>query len=180
MSVGDPHIVVVMGVSGSGKSTVAAMLADELGWDLLEGDDLHPPANVAKMAAGQPLTDIDRQPWLAAIAAWMADHLATGRSGLVTCSALKHSYRDTLRHATIGRSGDITFLLLSGTREELRARVTARKDHFMPPGLLDSQLDTLEPPTPDEHIIAIEIGPAPAEVAAAALTAVRKRIAGPA
>ncbi|WP_330179104.1 gluconokinase [Nocardia sp. NBC_01503] len=178
MSVGDPHIVVVMGVSGSGKSTVAAMLAETLGWDLLEGDDLHPAANVAKMAAGHPLADADRQPWLEAIAAWMADHLATGRSGLVTCSALKHSYRDTLRRAAIGHPGDITFLLLHGTREQLRARVTARKDHFMPPGLLDSQLDTLEPPTPDEHIITVEIGPPPAEVAVTALAAVRKRTGG--
>lgn len=178
MSVGDPHIVVVMGVSGSGKSTVASMLAETLGWDLLEGDDLHPAANVAKMAAGHPLTDADRQPWLEAIAAWMAEHLAAGRSGLLTCSALKHSYRDTLRRATIGQPGDITFLLLHGTRDQLQARLSARKNHFMPPGLLDSQLGTLEAPAPDESIISIEISPPPAEVAATALAAVRKRIAG--
>lgn len=168
-----PQIVVVMGVSGSGKSTVAGMLAATLGWELLEGDDLHPAANIAKMAEGHPLTDGDREPWLEAIARWMSDQITAGRSGIVTCSALKHSYRDILRRAMIGHpEAELTFVLLTGTREQLQRRLTARTDHFMPPGLLDSQLDTLEPPTPDEGIISIQIGPPPAEVAATALAAI--------
>ncbi|MFF2556831.1 gluconokinase [Nocardia sp. NPDC058058] len=175
MTVDGPRIVVVMGVSGSGKSTVAAKLADTLGWELLEGDDLHPAANIAKMAAGHPLDDADRQPWLEAIAAWMSERIASGRSGVVTCSALKHSYRDTLRGATAGHpEGRVTFLLPSGTREQLQARMTARTGHFMPPGLLDSQLATLELPGPDEDFVTVEIGPPPAEVADAALAALRK------
>ncbi|MFB8007392.1 gluconokinase [Nocardia sp. NPDC056000] len=175
MTVDGPRIVVVMGVSGSGKSTVAAKLADTLGWELLEGDDLHPAANIAKMAAGHPLDDADRQPWLEAIAAWMSERIAAGRSGVVTCSALKHSYRDTLRGAIIDHpEGRVTFLLLSGTRELLEERMTARTGHFMPPGLLDSQLATLELPGPDEDFVTVEIGPPPAEVADAALAALRK------
>ncbi|MGV9837640.1 gluconokinase [Nocardia niigatensis] len=169
-----PQIVVLMGVSGSGKSTVAGMLVSSLGWDLLEGDDLHPPANIAKMAAGHALTDADRESWLAAIAAWMSEEYTAGRSAIVTCSALKRSYRDVLRRSLAGRPGAVlTFLHLTGSREELQRRLTARMDHFMPPDLLDSQLGTLEPPGPDEHIVSIEIGPPPHEVAAAALAAIR-------
>ncbi|WP_067825049.1 gluconokinase [Nocardia inohanensis] len=167
-----PYIAVIMGVSGSGKSTVAESLAAQLGWDLLEGDDLHPPANIAKMAAGHPLTDADREPWLEAIAAWIAEHVAAGKSGLVTCSALKHAYRDILRRPLIGHSeAELTFILLSGSREQLQQRVTTRPGHFMPPSLLDSQLATLEAPTPDERIVTIEIGSPPAVVAAEALEA---------
>ncbi|MGV9667639.1 gluconokinase [Nocardia niigatensis] len=169
-----PQIVVLMGVSGSGKSTVAGMLVSSLGWDLLEGDDLHPPANIAKMAAGHALTDADRESWLAAIAAWMSEEYTAGRSAIVTCSALKRSYRDVLRRSLAGRPGAVlTFLHLTGSREELQRRLTARMDHFMPPDLLDSQLGTLEPPGPDEHIVSIEIGPPPHEVAGAALAAIR-------
>ncbi|MFD7844256.1 gluconokinase [Nocardia sp. NPDC059764] len=163
-----------MGVAGSGKSTVAGIVARTLGWDLLEGDDLHPPANRAKMAAGQPLTDADRAPWLAAVAEWMSAEFAAGRSGVVACSALKRSYRDILR---AGRTGypdaDLTFVHLTGSREVLRARLLARTDHFMPPDLLNSQLETLEPPGPDEQAITLEIDRPPAEVVAAALAALR-------
>ncbi|GAM47167.1 gluconokinase [Nocardia seriolae] len=169
-----PHIVVLMGVSGSGKSTVAGMLVSTLGGDLLEGDDLHPPANIAKMAAGHALTDADRKPWLEAIARWMSDEVSAGRSAIVTCSALKRSYRDILRGSMTGYPEAIlTFVHLTGSRADLQRRLTARMDHFMPPGLLDSQLETLESPGPDEHIIGIEIGPPPNEVAAAALAAIR-------
>ncbi|WP_040815858.1 gluconokinase [Nocardia concava] len=173
-SVARPHIVVLMGVSGSGKSTVAGMLVSTLGWDLLEGDDLHPTANIAKMAAGYALTDADRQPWLEAIAQWMSKEVAAGRSAVVTCSALKRSYRNVLRGGMTGHpEAVLTFVHLTGSREDLQRRLTARMDHFMPPGLLDSQLETLETPGPDEHIVSIEIGPPPNEVAAATLAAIR-------
>ncbi|MGW4245124.1 gluconokinase [Nocardia sp. NPDC004722] len=174
MTADKPHIVILMGVSGSGKSTVAGMLVSTLGWDLLEGDDLHPPANIAKMAAGHALTDADREPWLEAIADWMSREVTAGRSAVVTCSALKRSYRDILRRSMIGHPDAVlTFLHLTGSRDDLQRRLTARMDHFMPPGLLDSQLETLENPGPDEHIVGIEIGPPPGEVAAAALAAIR-------
>ncbi|MCU1642198.1 MAG: gntK [Nocardia sp.] len=176
MAIGDrarPRIVVVIGVSGSGKSTLGGALAVALGWDFLEGDDLHPAANIAKMAAGQPLTDDDRRPWLEAISQWMSGQIASGRSGIVTCSALKRSYRDILRHSMIDHpEGVLTFMYLSGSRDRLEHRLATRTDHFMPPGLLDSQLDTLETPTADEEIITIEIGPPPSEIAATALAAI--------
>ncbi|MFF0634278.1 gluconokinase [Nocardia sp. NPDC004151] len=169
-----PHIAVVMGVAGSGKSTVASIVARTLDWDLLEGDDLHPPANRAKMAAGQPLTDADRRPWLAAVAEWMSEEFAAGRSGVVACSALKRSYRDILRASRIGHpDADLTFVHLTGARAVLRARLLARTDHFMPPDLLTSQLETLEPPDPDERVVTLEIDRPPAEVADAALAALR-------
>ncbi|MEU1204120.1 gluconokinase [Nocardia sp. NPDC005825] len=163
-----------MGVAGSGKSTVAGLVARTLGWDLLEGDDLHPSANRAKMAAGRPLTDADRAPWLAAVAEWMSAEFAAGRSGVVACSALKRSYRDVLRAGRIGHPDAVlTFVHLTGSREVLRARLLARTDHFMPPDLLNSQLETLEPPGPDERAITLEIDRPPAEVAAAVLAALR-------
>ena len=145
-----------MGVSGSGKSTVAGILAGQLGWDLQEGDDLHPAENIAKMASGQPLTDADRWPWLQRIADWIDGHLAAGRSGLVTCSALKRSYRDVLRR------DDVVFVHLAGTRKEISDRLTMRLDHFMPTTLLDDQIATLEPPEPDERTLVVEIGRPPA------------------
>ncbi|MFE4461232.1 gluconokinase [Nocardia tengchongensis] len=169
-----PHIAVVTGVSGSGKSTLAATLARSLGWDLLEGDDLHPSANIAKMAAGHALTDTDRTPWLAAIAAWMSAEFAAGRSAVVTCSALERSYRDVLRRSLVGHPDAVlTILQLTGSRQQLADRLAARTGHFMPAALLDSQLNTLEPPGPDEAIVRLEIGPPPAEMAAAALAALR-------
>jgi gluconokinase len=145
-------ILVVMGVSGSGKSTVGGVLAGRLGWPLAEGDDFHPAENVAKMAAGHPLDDNDRGPWLARIREWMDAQESEGRSGIVTCSALKRRYRDVLR------DGEVTFVYLHGTREQLLARLTARQGHFMPASLLDSQLADLEPPGPDERAIRVDIG----------------------
>ncbi len=153
-------VLVIMGVSGSGKSTLGGILAGLLGWDLQEGDDLHPASNVAKMASGQPLTDDDRWPWLRLIAEWIDDHVTAGRPGIVTCSALKRSYRDVLR-------GDgVVFVYLAGTREQIGDRLSARLDHFMPASLLDNQLATLEPPGPDEHMIVVDVGRPPAEEAA--------------
>ncbi|WP_067789186.1 gluconokinase [Nocardia amikacinitolerans] len=165
-----------MGVSGSGKSTVAGMLSAALGWELVEGDDLHPAANIAKMADGEPLTDSDRWPWLARIAQWIEVQVRAGRSGIVTCSALKRSYRDVLRSAVPGRTGSIvTFIHLIGTREQLHRRLITRLDHFMPAGLLDSQLRTLEDPTPDEQVAEIGIDAPPDQIARAALAALRLR-----
>jgi gluconokinase len=139
------HVLVIMGVSGSGKSTVAGLLAGRLGWDLAEGDDMHPPANIAKMSAGHPLDDEDRRPWLAKIAEGIREHTPAGRSGIVTCSALKRSYRDVLR-------GDgVVFVYLAGTHDQIAARMVARHGHFMSVDMLDSQIATLEPPADDEN-----------------------------
>ncbi len=156
-------VLVVMGVSGSGKSTVAGALAHELKWDLQEGDDLHPASNVKKMAAGHALTDEDRRPWLEAIADWIRAHTERGEPGIVTCSALKRSYRDTLVRGSRGR---VVFVDLQGSREKIDARLKARTDHFMSAALLDSQLSILEPLEPDEQAIVVDIGPAPAEIVA--------------
>jgi len=145
--------IVVMGVSGSGKTTIAALLADRLGWRLLEGDAFHPPANVAKMAAGTPLTDEDRWPWLRAI----ADAMGQGGDAVVACSALKRAYRDVLRS---GRS-DVRFVYLRGGRSVIAARLAVRQDHFMPSALLDSQLATLEEPMLDERAVVVDIEGSP-------------------
>jgi len=150
-----PIVLVVMGVSGSGKSTVAGMLAGRLGWDLEEGDDLHPAENVAKMAAGEPLTDEDRWPWLDRIAAWIHLHTASGTPGIITCSALRRVYRDRL-------SGPgVAFVHLDGTREAIAARLNSRLDHFMPSSLLGSQFATLEPLEDDENGVIVELGRRP-------------------
>jgi carbohydrate kinase (thermoresistant glucokinase family) len=144
------YVLVVMGVSGSGKTTVATRLVERLGWDFAEGDDFHPAANVAKMAAGQPLTDADREPWLAAIALWIDAELQAGHRGVITCSALKRRYRDQLR-----RPG-VHFVYLRVTRPELERRLTSRSGHFMPASLLDSQLAALEPPAADEAALTVD------------------------
>ncbi len=134
-------IIVVMGVSGSGKSSVGRMLADQLDWDFLEGDDLHPQTNVERMHAGVALDDSQRWPWLDRMAAWIGDERARGRDGVVSCSALKRSYRDRLRVAGV----DVRFVYLRVERAELERRMQDRR-HFMPVSLLDSQLRTLEEP----------------------------------
>ena len=138
-----------MGVSGAGKSTVGALLAAELGWDFAEGDDLHPDRNIARMAAGTPLTDADRAPWLAAVRTWIDAHVRAGRPGVITCSALKRRYRDVLR------APQVVFVLLRADPAITARRLAARHGHFMPPALLDSQLQTLEPPGPDERAITV-------------------------
>ena len=159
--------LVVMGVAGSGKTTVVRQLAERLGWPFAEGDDFHPPANVATMAAGTPLTDDDRWPWLHAIAAWIAEREAAGSSSVVTCSALKRSYRDVL--ATAG--GRIRFVHLVGDPAVLAERMRGRSGHFMPPSLLPSQLATLEPLEPDEDGVVVDIGGPPDAVVGEALRA---------
>ena len=138
--------VVVMGVSGSGKTTVAERLAERLDWEFAEGDEFHPRANVEKMAAGHPLDDADRRPWLHAIGGWIDQREATGRSVVVTCSALKRSYRDLLRE---GRPS-VWFAHVTVDAEVLRDRLQERRGHYMPASLLESQLATLEPLQPDE------------------------------
>jgi gluconokinase len=146
-----PQIAVVMGVAGSGKTSVGRQLASALGWAFAEGDDFHPPANVTKMARGTPLTDADRWPWLDAIGRWMAAEAAESHSAVVTCSALKRSYRDRLRMAWPA----LRLVYLRVDREELQRRLAARLEHFFPAKLLDSQLHDLEPPQADEQPIVV-------------------------
>jgi gluconokinase len=148
-----PCALVVMGVSGSGKSTIAEQLAARIGWRYVDGDLFHPPANVAKMSAGHPLTDEDRWPWLRAIAAEIDRLAAASTRAVVACSALKRAYRDILVH---GRD-DVRIVFLDGTKDLIAKRLAARKGHFMPPGLLDSQFKTLEPPQPNERPITVSI-----------------------
>jgi gluconokinase len=157
---GQQPVVVVMGVTGAGKSTIAGILAGQLGWDFAEGDDLHPAANVAKMSAGTPLTDENRWPWLDRVAAWIRDHTATGMPGIITCSALKRSYRDRLA------GNNVVFVHLTASTDLIGQRLTARMDHYMPATLLDSQIATLEPPDADENAVSVPVGRAPSEVAA--------------
>jgi gluconokinase len=158
-----PPVLVVMGVSGTGKSTVARSLADALGWPMEEGDDLHPEANVDKMEPGIPLTDDDRWPWLDRVGEWIDGQGRKNEPGIVTCSALKRAYRDRLRRP------NVTFVHLSGTRDAIRRRMAAREGHFMPLSLLDSQLETLEPPGPDEQVITVDLGGTPEEEVAVVL-----------
>jgi carbohydrate kinase (thermoresistant glucokinase family) len=146
-------VLVVMGVSGCGKTTVARALADRLGLPFLEGDSRHPAENVAKMAGGTPLSDADRWPWLAAIAAWIDAQRAAGKGGVVTCSALKRAYRSVI----IGERPDVRLVHLDGDRETIAARLAARTGHFMPPSLLASQFDALEQPSLHEHPITVDV-----------------------
>jgi carbohydrate kinase (thermoresistant glucokinase family) len=150
---GDPSVIVVMGVSGCGKSTIASMLAHRLNWTFEEGDWFHPPSNVEKMHAGVPLTDEDRWPWLYGIAAWIDATRRVGNHGTVACSALKRAYRDIL----VGERTDVRIVYLKGTRDLIARRLAARDGHFMPASLLDSQFATLEEPGPDEHAIVFSI-----------------------
>src|SRR4249919_161758 len=150
---GAQMILVVMGVSGSGKTTIAKALADRLGWAFEEGDNLHPGSNITKMRSGHPLDDRDRWPWLEKVADWIDGWRQAGKSGVITCSALKRSYRDFLVR---GRP-DVRLLYLHGDIELIAARVAARKGHFMSASLLDSQLATLEEPGPDEYPIYADV-----------------------
>lgn len=148
-----PRRVVLMGVSGCGKSTVGEGLAQRLGWRFVEGDGLHPPENVAKMAAGQALDDADRAGWLATLADLLAQAQAAGQGLVISCSALKRSYRERLR------SGDpqVLFVHLSGSRELIAQRIAARTHRYMPASLLESQFATLQPPTPDEPALSLDV-----------------------
>jgi gluconokinase len=160
-----PLIVVVMGVSGSGKTTVAQGLAARLGWAFQEGDELHPAANVAKMAGGEPLTDDDRWPWLRAVGAWMDARLAAGESGVLTCSALHRSYRDFL---TAGRPA-VRFCHVAVDAALLRDRLEHRSGHYMPASLLPSQLAALEPLQPGEPGVTVSGSGSPTAVVDEAL-----------
>jgi len=155
---GSVRHLVVMGVSGSGKTTVAKELAARLGYEFAEGDDFHPPANVEKMSAGVPLDDADRQPWLRGLADWARKRHQQGVSTVMTCSALRRRYRDVLREGAAGTC----FVHLKVDRDRLVQRMSGRR-HFMPPSLLDSQLDALEPLGPDEDGVTVEVTDEPAE-----------------
>ena len=159
-SLPDPSVLVVMGVSGSGKSTIAMMLAHRLNWIFEEGDWFHPPSNVEKMHSGVPLTDEDRWPWLHGIAAWIDATRRVGNHGTVACSALKRAYRDIL----LGERPDVRLVYLKGDRDLIARRLAARDAHFMPPSLLDSQFAALEEPQPNEHPIVVSIVPHPREI----------------
>jgi gluconokinase len=148
-----PSVAVVMGVAGAGKTTVGERLADWLDWRFIEGDRLHPPENVAKMQSGQPLTDPDRTPWLAAVARAIDVWRASGACGVITCSALKRDYRRRI----IGSRRNVGLVYLDGSRELIAKRLAARRGHFMPASLLDSQFTALEPPGPDENPITVAI-----------------------
>ncbi|MFB7494924.1 gluconokinase [Streptomyces sp. NPDC056161] len=154
-----PHVVVVMGVAGTGKTTIGPLLAARLGVPYAEGDDFHPPASIAKMSAGVPLDDADRWPWLDAIGGWA--HGRAGRGGVVSSSALKRSYRDRLRAAAPG----IVFVHLTGDRALVEDRMSHRQGHFMPTALLDSQFATLQPLEPDETGVAVDVSGSPQEIA---------------
>ena len=142
-----------MGVSGSGKSTIGEKLAERLGWSYEDGDEFHPASNVAKMSAGQPLTDEDRWPWLQAIANEIDRVCAAGGQAVIACSALKRAYREVLVH---GRN-DVRIIYLKGSQELIASRLAVRKGHFMPPGLLASQFKTLEPPDIGENPVTVSI-----------------------
>jgi gluconokinase len=148
-----PCALVVMGVSGSGKSTIADALAKRLGWRYEDGDRFHPASNVAKMSAGQPLTDDDRWPWLQAIAGEIDRICKNGERAVIACSALKRAYRNILVH----RRGDVRIVFLDGSEALIASRLAARKGHFMPAGLLASQFKTLEPPAADERAVTAPI-----------------------
>ncbi|MGW0614822.1 gluconokinase [Streptomyces sp. NPDC002788] len=153
-----PHVVVVMGVAGTGKTTIGPLLAARLGVPYAEGDDFHPPANIVKMSAGTPLTDEDRLPWLDAIGDWA--HGRAGIGGVVSCSALKRSYRDRLRIAAPG----VVFVHLTGDRALIEDRMSHRQGHFMPTALLDSQFATLQPLEADEAGVGVDVAGSPEEI----------------
>lgn len=161
-----PLVLVVMGVAGSGKTTTARNLSKALGWPYRDADEFHPAANIAKMTRGEALTDVDRAPWLAAIAAWIDQNLAAGTSAIVTCSALKRAYRDVLAG---GRPG-VRMIHLVASQSLIAGRMAARKHHFMPTSLLDSQFAALERPAPDEHVLDVSVEQSPKAVVQDILT----------
>lgn len=160
-----PHVVVVMGVAGTGKTTIGPLLAARLGVPYAEGDDFHPPANIARMSSGIPLDDEDRWPWLDAIGAWAQERAGLG--GVVSSSALKRAYRDRLRAAAPG----VVFVHLAGDRKLIEERMTHRQGHFMPTALLDSQFAALQPLQADEPGVAVDVSGSPEEITILAVNA---------
>jgi carbohydrate kinase (thermoresistant glucokinase family) len=157
-----PLAIVLMGVSGCGKSTLGAELSRALGWPFRDADSFHPPANIAKMSRGTPLTDADRRPWLDAIAQWIDDRLARGEPGIVSCSALKRAYRERI----VGARPRVALVYLEGAIGLIAERLAQRTGHFMPPALLASQFAALEPPQPEERAVVVAIAETPARIAA--------------
>lgn len=155
--------IIVMGVSGCGKSTIARYLAELLDVPFLDGDELHPHANIALMSAGKPLTDADREPWLSAVRDYAIDAVSNGTDCVIACSALKRSYRDLLNKA-----GAVFYVFLDGSRELIASRMHAREGHFMPADLLDSQFSALESPIRENNVVTVDVAPAPRAVAQAA------------
>lgn len=171
MSATRPAAIIVMGVSGAGKSTVGALLAGRLGWPFEDGDSFHPPGNVEKMRAGTPLTDEDRWPWLRAIAARIAAARGQGAGVVIACSALRRAYRDVLRDG----KADIRFLHLTGEPALIMARQAARQGHYMPASLVASQFATLEPPETEADVIDLDVEAEPSVIVQRAIAALRRR-----
>lgn len=159
------QVLLLIGVSGSGKTTVGTLLARKLDWPYADADTFHSPANVAKMSAGVPLTDDDRTPWLLAIRAWLDERIARGERAVVSCSALKRKYRDMFRRP------EVRIVYLRGTPSQIAGRLSERHGHFFKPGMLDTQFATLEEPSPGEHVIAVPIDHTPAEIVDAIIAA---------
>jgi gluconokinase len=160
------QVLVLMGVSGSGKSTIGALVAGRLNWPYADADSFHSKANVEKMRAGQPLDDDDRGPWLRSVRAWIDERVTAGERGVVTCSCLKRKYRDVLRRP------EVTLVYLRGTPAQIEERLVARQGHFFKQGMLDGQFAALEEPTADEAVIAVPIDGTPTEMADAVLAAI--------
>jgi carbohydrate kinase (thermoresistant glucokinase family) len=164
-----PLVIVLMGVSGAGKSTAGNALSSRLGWPFRDADSFHPPANIVKMSRGTPLSDEDRWPWLAAIAHWIDARCAAGEPGIVSCSALKRTYRSRI----VGTRKDVRLVYLKGDAALIRRRLNARKHHFMPASLLESQFATLEEPGADEQPVVVSIAMSPLRVADAVIERLR-------
>jgi len=157
-----PNVLILMGVSGAGKSTIATVLARRLGWPFRDADEFHPPANVEKMKSGAPLTDEDRRPWLEAIAAWIDQQCSRGAHAIVTSSALKRRYRAVI----VGDRRDVRLVFLKGEKDLIASRLAKRHGHFMPPSLLQSQFDDLEEPGPEENPLVVSVDATPEAIAA--------------
>lgn len=170
-----PTVLVLMGVSGVGKTTTGQRLAKKLGWEFRDADEFHPAENIEKMKSGEPLTDDDRWPWLDAIGGWMDARLGNGGHAIVTCSALRRIYRERL----LSGRPDVRLVFLKGSKALIADRLTRRNGHFMPPGLLESQFNTLEEPRRDERAIVVDVSKSPSRVVSSILRYVEPRMPMP-